>query len=53
MFAQISSVGDEGKGEAEVDIFHSPRSHDPRFPGCLVRVTLRMQQRPAFIEDIG
>jgi two-component system sensor histidine kinase TctE len=39
--------------EAEVDIFHSPRSHDPRFPGCLVRVTLRMQQRPAFIEDIG
>jgi len=39
--------------EAEVDIFNSPRSRDPRFPGCLMRVTLDMQQRPAFIEDIG
>jgi two-component system, OmpR family, sensor histidine kinase TctE len=39
--------------DAEVDIYNNPRSHDPKFPGCLFRVTLRMTQRPAFIEDIG
>lgn len=39
--------------DAYVDIFNNPRSHDPRFPGCLFRVTLRIQQRPDFIEDIG
>jgi two-component system sensor histidine kinase TctE len=39
--------------EAEVDIFNNPRSHDPRYPGCLLRVTLRMEQRPEFIDDIG
>ena len=39
--------------DAVVDIFNNPRSHDPKFPGCLFRVTLHMQQRPAFIDDIG
>lgn len=39
--------------DAVVDIFNNPRSHDPKFPGCLFRVTLQMQQRPAFIDDIG
>ncbi|HZW20501.1 ATP-binding protein, partial [Noviherbaspirillum sp.] len=38
---------------AIVDIFNNPHSHDPKFPGCLFRVTLRMEQRPDFIEDIG
>jgi two-component system, OmpR family, sensor histidine kinase TctE len=37
---------------ADIDIFNNPRTHDPKFPGCLFRVTLRMQQRSAFIEDI-
>jgi two-component system sensor histidine kinase TctE len=37
---------------AEIDIFNNPRSHDPKFPGCLFRVTLHMQQRSTFIEDI-
>lgn len=38
---------------ANVDIFNNPHSHDPKFPGSLFRVTLRMEQRPEFIEDIG
>ena len=38
---------------AVVDIFNNPHSHDPKFPGCLFRVTMRMEQRPDFIEDIG
>ncbi len=39
--------------DAVVDIFDNPRSKDPRFTGCLLRVTLTMQSRTAFIEDIG
>ncbi|RJG05201.1 sensor histidine kinase [Noviherbaspirillum cavernae] len=38
---------------AEVDIFSNPRSHDPKLPGSLFRVTLHMEQRHAFIDDIG
>ncbi len=38
---------------ASVDIFNNPHSHDPKFPGSLFRVSLRMEQRPHFIEDIG
>jgi two-component system, OmpR family, sensor histidine kinase TctE len=39
--------------DAQVDIFNNPHSHDPKHPGSLFRVTLRMQQRPASAEDIG
>jgi len=28
--------------DAEVDIFSNPRSTDPRFPGCLFRISFRM-----------
>ena len=38
---------------ATVDIFNNPRSHDPKFPGSLFRVTLRSEQRPDVIGDIG
>ncbi|HEV2611108.1 MAG TPA: sensor histidine kinase N-terminal domain-containing protein [Noviherbaspirillum sp.] len=38
---------------ATVDIFNNPRSHDPKFPGSLFRVTLRGEQRLDVIEDIG
>jgi len=38
---------------ATVEIFNNPHCHDPKFPGSLFRVTLRMEQRPDFIEDIG
>lgn len=38
---------------ANVEIFNNPHSNDPKFPGSLFRVTLRMEQRPEFIEDIG
>lgn len=38
---------------AQIDIFNNPHCHDPKFPGSLFRVTLHMQQRPDFIEDIG
>jgi two-component system sensor histidine kinase TctE len=38
---------------ADVDIFHNPHSHDPKFPGSLFRVTLSVEQRTDFIEDIG
>jgi two-component system sensor histidine kinase TctE len=39
--------------DADVDIFNNPRSHDPKFPGSLLRVTLRMERRDDFIDDIG
>jgi two-component system sensor histidine kinase TctE len=39
--------------DAMVDIFNNPRSRDPKFPGSLFRVTLRMEQRHDFIDDIG
>jgi two-component system sensor histidine kinase TctE len=39
--------------DAVVDIFTNPRNHDPKFPGSLFRVTLRMEQRQEFIDDIG
>ncbi|HEY0847827.1 MAG TPA: sensor histidine kinase N-terminal domain-containing protein [Noviherbaspirillum sp.] len=39
--------------DAQVEIFNNPHSHDPKYPGSLFRVTLRMEQRPDFIEDIG
>jgi two-component system sensor histidine kinase TctE len=39
--------------DAEIDIFNNPRSPDPKFPGCLFRVTLRTQPRAEFIDDIG
>ena len=38
---------------AEIDIFNNPRCHDPRFPGSLFRVTLRMRPQPAGADDIG
>jgi two-component system sensor histidine kinase TctE len=39
--------------DAVIDIFNNPHSQDPKLPGCLFRVTLHMEQRPEFIEDIG
>lgn len=39
--------------DAIVDIFTNPHIQDPKMPGSLFRVTLRMEQRPDFIEDIG
>jgi two-component system sensor histidine kinase TctE len=39
--------------DAEVDIFNNPRSHDPKFPGSLFRVTLPMERRGDFMEDMG
>ncbi|HJW55194.1 MAG TPA: HAMP domain-containing sensor histidine kinase, partial [Burkholderiaceae bacterium] len=38
---------------AEVEILNNPHCHDPKHPGCLFRVSLRMEHRPEFIEDIG
>jgi two-component system, OmpR family, sensor histidine kinase TctE len=39
--------------DAEIDLFNNPRCHDPKFPGSLFRLSLHMEQRPEFIEDIG
>jgi len=39
--------------DAEIEIFNNPRCHDPKLPGSLFRLSLRMEQRPEFIEDIG
>lgn len=38
---------------ATVDILNNLNQHDPKFPGCVFRVTLHLEQRPEFIEDIG
>ena len=39
--------------EAEIDIFSNPHCHDPKFPGCLLRVTLPLRQAATLMEDIG
>ncbi len=39
--------------DAEIEIADNPHCSDPRLPGTLVRVTLRMDRPPRFIEDIG
>jgi two-component system sensor histidine kinase TctE len=38
---------------ADIDIFNNPRSQDPKFPGCLFRVTLRMEPRSTYTEDVN
>ncbi|SNS39070.1 two-component system, OmpR family, sensor histidine kinase TctE [Noviherbaspirillum humi] len=38
--------------DAEVDIFHNPRSLDAKLPGSLFRVTLRLEHRAEFIDDL-
>ncbi|WP_019141804.1 sensor histidine kinase [Noviherbaspirillum massiliense] len=38
---------------AEIELSNSPHSQDKRFPGTLFRVSLPMQRRSAFIEDLG
>jgi two-component system, OmpR family, sensor histidine kinase TctE len=39
--------------DAEVEILNNPHSTDPKHPGSLFRVTMHMEERPDFIEDIG
>jgi two-component system, OmpR family, sensor histidine kinase TctE len=39
--------------DAEVEILNNPHSNDPKHPGTLFRVTMCMEERPDFIEDIG
>ena len=39
--------------EATVDISNNPRSTDPKAPGCLFRMTLRMTPRQTYMDDIG
>jgi len=39
--------------DATVDISNNPRSTDPKAPGCLFRVTLRMTPRQTYMDDIG
>src|SRR5450830_1253501 len=39
--------------DAEIELSNNPHSHDPKAPGCLFRVTLRMIARQTFIDDIG
>ena len=38
---------------AEIDVFSNPRSHDPKYPGCLFRVALEMQRSHHAMGDIG
>ena len=39
--------------DAVVEIFNNPHCSDPKAPGSLFRVVMRMQRPPAFIDDIG
>jgi len=39
--------------DASVEISNNPHSPDPKNPGCLFRVTLKMAARQHFIDDIG
>ncbi|MBV8635499.1 MAG: sensor histidine kinase N-terminal domain-containing protein [Burkholderiaceae bacterium] len=38
---------------AEVDLFSNPRSHDPKFPGCLFRIALPLERRSSILGDLG
>ncbi len=38
---------------AEIDVFNNPRSHDPKFPGSLFRISLRLERGSNYFEDIG
>ena len=38
---------------AEIDIFNNPRSHDPKYPGCLLRIALRLERGDSALGDIG
>jgi two-component system sensor histidine kinase TctE len=38
---------------ATIDIFNTPCSNDPRLPGCLFRISLPMERRSEFIDDLG
>ena len=39
--------------DADIDITFNPHVQDARYPGSVFRVTLAMQQRTQFIEDVG
>jgi two-component system sensor histidine kinase TctE len=39
--------------DAQVEIANNPRSTDPRYPGCLFCVSLRLMPRTPFLDDIG
>jgi len=38
---------------AEIDVFNNPRSHDPKFPGSLFRISLRLERGSHYFEDLG
>lgn len=38
---------------AEIDIFSNPRSHDPKYPGCLLRIALRLEGGDSVLGDLG
>jgi two-component system sensor histidine kinase TctE len=38
---------------AQIDITDNPRNQDPQFPGCLFRISFRMNPHDTLIDDIG
>ena len=38
---------------AEIDIFGNPRSHEPKHPGCLLRIALKLERGDSTLADIG
>ena len=38
---------------AEIDVFNNPRSHDPKLPGSLFRISLRLERGSHYFEDLG
>lgn len=38
---------------AEIDIFNNPRSHDPKYPGCLLRIALKLERGDSILGDLS
>ena len=38
---------------AEIDIFNNPRSHDPKYPGCMLRVALPLEKSDPVLGDLS
>ena len=38
---------------AEIDIFNNPRSHEPKSPGCLFRIALKLERSDPVFGDLG
>ncbi|MES2073375.1 MAG: sensor histidine kinase N-terminal domain-containing protein [Pseudomonadota bacterium] len=39
--------------DAQIEILNNSRNHDPKFPGCVFRISFRMNPHSSYMEDFG